>query len=314
MAVDGRRERLQSGDRSGSRRAAGVTAAPPRDRLPYLLLVPALVFLLGVTMPPFVFGLVASFTRWSLTRPDDGITFVGLHNYASILTDPSFGKILSNTLIYTVGSVAASLLLGLGIALLLNRRMRGKGLYQTLLLIPMVATPMVIALGFRYLYNGDYGVITYLLSLAGGDGSSPLGSPATALLAVMAVEIWQWTPFMALVLLAGLESIPRRPYEAASVDGASAWQTFRFVTLPQLRRVVLVVVLIRSMDAFRSFDLIYMMTKGGPGIETETLIMTDWRQSFAFFNIGIGAALAMIMLYGVLVVSWSFMRAARLKT
>lgn len=294
-------------------RIQGEAAAQRRDYLPYVLLLPALIFLLVVTMPPFIYGLVVSFTRWSLTRPDRPITFIGLENYRTILHDPSFGTILGNTLVYTIASVGLSFLIGFGIALLLNRKLRAKEIYQTLILIPMVTTPMVIALAFRYMYNSEYGILVYFLSLLGFDNVSLLGEPGTAIFSIVAVEIWEWTPFMILVLLAGLEALPRRPYEAAQMDGASRLQMFRYVTLPQLRRVIIVVLLIRLMDAFRSFDLIYMMTRGGPGISTETLILSTWRQGFAFFDIGKGAAFSIFMLYIVLTISWLFMRAARLR-
>lgn len=299
-------KRLDSGTHGGA-------VAQHQDYLPTLLLLPALIFLLVVTMPPFIYGIVVSFTRWSLTRPDRPMSFIGLENYRAILHDPSFGTILGNTLIYTIISVGISFLLGFAIALLLNRRLRAKSIYQTLILIPMVTTPMVIALSFRYMYNSEYGILAYFLSLLGLQNISLLGDPRIALFSIVAVEVWEWTPFMILVLLAGLESLPKRPYEAAQIDGASHLQTFRYVTLPQMQRVIIVVLLIRLMDAFRSFDLIYMMTRGGPGISTETLILTTWRQGFAFFDMGKGAALSIFMLYIVLTTSWLFMRAARLR-
>lgn len=294
--------------------SASVKKNRRRERLPYLMFLPALVFLLIITLPPFLYGLAISFTNWPLTIPSEGQAFVGLSNYRDLLHNPDFFQIVKTTLIYTVSAVGLSFLIGFGIALLLNKPIRGRGLYQTLLLVPMVSTPVVIGLGFKYMYNSQYGIITYLLSLIGLPRVSFLGDPSLALAAVIAVEIWQWTPFVALVLLAGLESQPRQPLEAANVDGASRIQIFRYITLPQMKRVIMVVLLIRTMDALRSFDLIYMMTRGGPGNTTETLIMSAWRQGFSFFNMGIAAAIAMMMLYLVLVSSWTFMHAATTET
>lgn len=280
-----------------------------RERLiPYLLLFPAVVFLLLVTLPPFFYGIGVSFLDMDLTMPDQGVTFVGLDNYRKVLQDPIFPKVFLNTVVYTGVSVVLSLVIGYALASLLHKSAKGKGLYQTLLLIPMVTTPLVIALGFRYMYDARYGVLAFLLSLIGVDDVSLLGTPSLALPAVIAVEVWEWTPFMALVLLAGMESLPRRPFEAAEVDGASRLQTFRLITLPMMRRVMMVAVLIRTMDAFKSFDIIYMMTRGGPGISTETMIMSAWREGFSFFRMGTGAALGMIMLYVILTTSWGFVR------
>lgn len=275
--------------------------------LPALLMAPAITFLMLVTLPPFLFAVGASLTNWKLNsgRP---VEFVGLDNYRELLHEPGFAAIVGNTAIYTVTAVGLTFVLGFGIALLLKRVTVGKNLYQTLLLLPMVSTPLVIALVFRYMYNSNYGVITWALSLVGITDISLLGDPATAMGAVLLVEVWQWTPFATLVLLAGLEGVPKRPYEAAAVDGASAWQTFRMVTLPHLKGVIAVVLLIRFMDSFRAFDLVYIMTTGGPGTQTETLILSAWRSSFLYFDLGRGAALSIVMLYVVVVTSWVFMR------
>lgn len=292
---------------------AGSRPKSPRHPdilLARLLLAPAVVFLLVVTLPPFLYALWVSFTRWHLTTSNAPEAFVGLANYAALLHDPSFYNAITNSLVYTVVAVSISFLIGFGLALLLRREIRGKGAYLTLFLLPMVTTPIVIALDFKYLYNPDYGLINFLLGIVGVPPQAFLGSPETALASIMAIEIWEWTPFMALVLLAGLEALPRRTYEAAEVDGASSIQIFRFVTLPQMRKVILIVLLIRSMDALRSFDLIYMTTRGGPGFATETLSIQAWRQSFSFFDMGLGAAIALMMFYVVLVVSWAFMQAA----
>jgi multiple sugar transport system permease protein len=282
----------------------------PDAKLPYLLLAPTIIFTLVVTMPPFVYAVWISLERWQLTRPDLERKFIGLDNYRQIMHSADFGTAFWHSILYTCVSVLAAFLIGFGLALLLNATRRGRGLYTTLLLLPMVTTPVVIGLLFKYLYNYDYGIINYALSLLGLHRVAFLGDPAWALWSVIAVETWQWTPFVALVLLAGLDGLPRAPFEAASVDGASRLQVFRWVTLPQMKKVILIVVLIRAMDAFRSFDLLFMMTKGGPGNATETLSVESWRQAFSFFNMGIGAALALFMFYIVLTVSWGFMQAA----
>jgi multiple sugar transport system permease protein len=284
----------------------------PDRRLSYLLLTPAIVFAVCVTFPPFAYALWISLHRWQLTRPDLSHMLVGLDNYRSVLHNPDFHTALAHSVEYTVTAVAASFFLGLGLALLLSRTKHGRELYTTLLLLPMVSTPIVIGLLYRYLYNYDYGFINWLIGGIGLPRVAFLGSPGWALWSIVLVEIWEWTPFVALVLLAGLDNMPRSTGEAAAVDRASSWQIFRYITIPQMKKVIIIVILIRAMDALRSFDLTYMMTQGGPGLASETLPMQAWRQTFFFFNMGLGAAVAMIMFYLVLTVSWGLLKSAGL--
>ncbi len=286
-------------------------ARHPDRRLAYLLLGPAVVFAAVVTLPPFLYAVWISLRRWQLTRPDLSHKFVGLDNYRTMLHNAEFHTALVHSIQYTAVSVVISFVLGFGLALLLNRT-RGRGFYSTLLLLPMVSTPVVIGLLSRYLYNYDYGFINWLLGAVGLPRVAFLGNPGWALWSVVAVEIWEWTPFIALVLLAGLENLPRSTSEAAAVDRASNWQIFRFVTVPMMKKIILIVILIRTMDAFRSFDLLFMTTQGGPGLASETLSVQAWRQTFFFFNMGLGAAIALFMFYLVIATSWALLKAAGL--
>lgn len=297
---------------SGAAEAA-IPGAPrqPDRRLAYGLLAPAVLFAAVVTLPPFVYAVWVSLRRWQLTRPDLSHKFLGLDNYRQVLHNAEFHTALLHSVEYTVVSVVISFLVGFGLALLLNRA-PGRGFYSTLLLLPMVSTPVVIGLLYRYLYNYDYGFMNWLLQVVGLPRVAFLGSPGWAMWSIVAVEIWEWTPFITLVLLAGLENLPRSTAEAAAIDRASHWQIFRFVTVPQMKKIILIVILIRTMDAFRSFDLLFMMTQGGPGLASETLSIQAWRQTFFFFNMGIGAAIAIFMFYIVIATSWGLLKAAGL--
>lgn len=197
-----------------------------------------------------------------------------------------------------------SLFIGLGLALLLSRPIRGKNLFRTIFMLPLFVTPIVVGFGWRFMLNSDTGLIArYLLPMIGVQVRTLLGDPTGALLSVVAADVWNQTPLMFLILLAGLSAIPSEMYEAAQIDGARAWQTFRYVTLPNLKHAILIGLFIRTIDAYNlSFGTIYIMTAGGPGTATETLPMLGWRIAFLSARFGAASALAMLMLLIMIVV------------
>lgn len=275
---------------------------------PYLFFLPSVVFLVAIVIYPMLFAFDTSFRDWLMTNPEAGKTFVGLENYKMIMHDPRFWSDLGNTLYYTVLSVSASFSVGLGLALLMNGIVRGRSILRIIFLIPMVMTPIVVGFGFRFMFNYELGVLNYLLSVLGLPRKAFLGDPSLALNSIILVDIWQWTPFMVLVLLAGLESLPKEPFEAARIDGAPEWQVFRHITLPLMKPVILVALLIRTMDAMRDFDKIYVMTAGGPGIASETLSLYDWKVGFSWWRMGYASALGLLLLFLVTVVGWSYVK------
>jgi multiple sugar transport system permease protein len=197
----------------------------------------------------------------------------------------------------------------MAIALLLHRRdIYGTGAARTIILIPMILTPMVIGAMFRFILDYDNGLIDTALPLLGLPRIPFLAHAGWALASVILVDVWQWTPFVALVLLAGLEALPKDPYEAAQVDGASRWAQLRHITFPLLTPVITLVLLLRTMDAFREFDKTYIMTGGGPGIATQTLPIYIWRAAFENFNMGFAAAIGEIMLILITIVSIIFVK------
>jgi multiple sugar transport system permease protein len=193
------------------------------------------------------------------------------------------------------------LLLGMGIALLLQRQVIARGLLRTALLLPMMTTPVVVGLIWRFMYNPTQGILNYLLGQVGLPTPNWLGSLQTGFIAVMIADIWEWTPFMVLILLAALQTLPQEPFEAAAIDGASAWQAFLHITLPLLRPTIVVAVLIRAIDSFKTFDLVYVLTNGGPGTSTETLSFYTYKWGFKFFQMGYASALSFVMLIMVII-------------
>ncbi|MER3405006.1 MAG: sugar ABC transporter permease [Chloroflexota bacterium] len=286
---------------------------PHRWRLvvPYLFLTPALVLTVIIMFYPLGYSLWISFTGYSLSRPGQ-VPFVGLDNYVWAITSSSFALSIWNTIVYTVGSVTLEFLLGLGFALLLNTEFRGQGVVRTILMLPLFLTPSVVSLVFLFMYYPGEGVLPWLASFFGVPKAFPfLGDPRTAMISLILVDVWRTTPFMFLVLLAGLQSLPHDIMEAAAIDGASAWQTLRHVTLPLLSPLILVALTIRGMDAFREFDTIYLLTAGGPGQATEVISMLAYNAAFRYFDLGRASAIAYIILLLVLGFSLFFVKKLR---
>lgn len=276
--------------------------------MPALFLAPAVVTLLAVSIFPLLYSLFLTLNSWNLAS-QGGWKWVGLSNFKLIFTaDPFFQTSLLTTTVYVLGTVAAEFLLGLGTALLVSRNFRGQSLIRTLLLLPMMTTPVVVGIVWRYMYNPELGMVNYLLSLLRLAPRVWLGETATALPAVMVAEIWEWTPFVTLVLMSALHALPKEPYEAVAIDGGNAWQAFRYLTLPLLKPTILVVLLIRLMDTFKAFDVLFVTTRGGPGISTEVLSLYTYRNGFKFFQMGYAAALSYVMLFLITLVAQFLVR------
>jgi multiple sugar transport system permease protein len=280
-----------------------------RKRTYLILLGPTLLILLAMLAFPTVYVLNVSLRDFHLTNPTAGNPFVGLENYKTLLSSPAFFAALWKSILFTVASVALTFVIGMAIALLLNRRdVWGTGLTRTVILVPLILTPLVIGATYRFMLERDNGIINEILALVGLERIPFLASSTWAMISVILVDVWQWTPFAVLVLLAGLESLPVEPFEAARMDGASRWAEFWYITLPLLAPVIAVVLLIRTMDAFREFDKIFIMTGGGPGTATQTLPIFLYRSGFQDFNMGFSAATGVIMLIIVTVVSSLYVR------
>ena len=229
--------------------------------------------------------------------------FVGLENFREALSDRRFWNGLRNTFYFTLLAVPLQLLFGLGIALLFNREFPGKGIVRTIILLPMVATPVAIALIWALMFNPSLGVLNYFLESVGLPRSLWVANASLVIPSLVLVDVWEWTPFIALILLAALQGVPLEYYEAARIDGANAWQGFWYITLPGIRAAIVVAVILRSIDALKTFDIIYVITQGGPGTASETLNVFAFKTGFEFFRAGYAATLLIFLLFVVLGVS-----------
>jgi multiple sugar transport system permease protein len=282
--------------------------APSRKLIVYFLLPPLLI-LFAITIYPFLFGIYNSFHDWVLYKPQLGRPFVGLKQYARIFSDSNFWIALGHSLIYVALSVSCSMFLGFVQALVLSRdEIKGKSIIRSVLIIPLVVAPVVIGFAFRFMYNSDLGVLPWLMEQIGVRIPRILGDPGWALFAVILVDIWNQTPLPFLVFLAAVQSINPELYEVASIDGASFWQSLRHITIPLLRRAFLVVLLIRTIDAFKAFDILYVMTEGGPGRATEVLSLFGYRLAFVGWRMGTASAFALILFYIIVGISTFYIR------
>ncbi|PSK98038.1 carbohydrate ABC transporter membrane protein 1 (CUT1 family) [Murinocardiopsis flavida] len=264
-------------------------------------LLPALAFMLVVTQLPFLFTVFYSVQSWNLLRPDSR-SFVGLANYAAVFTDTQFLTAALNTILITASCVLVAMLLGIALAMLLDRRFLGRGVVRTLLITPFLVLPVATALLWKnIMFDPVFGLIGFLLTPFGlGDldwvSQYPVVSVVTAL-------VWQWTPFMMLLVLAGLQSQGRDVIEAGQVDGAGRWQMFVAITLPHLRRYIELGVLLGSIYVVNTFDTIYMMTQGGPGTASANLPFYIYQRTFLGFDIGQSAAMGVVVVVGTIIVA-----------
>jgi multiple sugar transport system permease protein len=263
-------------------------------RLATLLLLPSVGFLLLMTIFPTIYSLWMSTQQYNLSRPDLA-HFVGLRNYGQLLSDDIFWKAVRITLIFSVSVLVLQFLIGFFIANLFDRERRGMNLLRTLFIIPVFASPVALGLTWRYMYQPGYGLINYILESVGLPRVNWLASTEWALPAVIVADVWQWTPFVALILLAGMQSISPEITEAAELDGLTRFQYLRRIVLPLLTPIIVVVGLIRLIDALKTFDLIYIITRGGPGTATYTLPLHAYATGFASFLMGPSAAIAWVV-------------------
>jgi multiple sugar transport system permease protein len=286
---------------------AAATHAPSREHLAgqarvaawverhihYWMVAPAVLAMCAILVYPLLFSLWVSFFDWRMAASNHA--FVGLQNYLEALASSFFQFVFIQSVGFTLVCLALNLVLGLALALLLNHRFHGRGIIRTLLLLPMVTAPVLAGFNFRFIFNDRSGLANQLLvQFALGLPLAWLADANLSRVAIVVVTVWQGMPFMLLLLLAGLQALPASPFEAATVDGASVWQRFWYITLPLLRPVIVVAVALQTIDLFRVFDTIYIMTGGGPGHATELFPFYIYRSAFSDDRLGFAAALSYI--------------------
>ena len=241
-----------------------------------------------------------SANQWQL---GGGISFVGFDNYIRLAGDARFWDSMWHTAVYTVLSVVAPMVLGTIAALIFDSKLPMRGLLRGIFVMPMMATPVAVALVWTMMYHPQLGVLNYLLSLVGIGPQEWIFNQNTVIPSLVAVETWQWTPLVMLIVLGGLASMPRDPFESAEIDGANGWQKFRYITLPMILPFIMVAVIIRSIDALKSFDIIYAMTQGGPGTASETINIYLYNVAFSYYDIGYASAIAVVFFIVIIAMS-----------
>jgi multiple sugar transport system permease protein len=273
--------------------------------LPLLLVAPTVSVLVALSIYPLIYAVKVSLqaegsagARWTL------------RNFSRLWADEFFLAALAHTLSYAAIALTIEFLLGLSLAVLLNREMRGRSLFRAALLVPMMLPPVVVGVVWRLMLNPNFGAVNGTLQGLGFSTGQLTwtANPALAFFSIVMVDVWQWTPFMFLILLAGLQAIPEEPYEAALIDGSTPWQTFRHVTLPLLKPAILIALLLRTMDLLRVFDQIFILTEGGPGSATETISLYIYRTAFRFGDFGYAAAMSFILLIVTNAISLLYIR------
>jgi multiple sugar transport system permease protein len=277
-----------------------------------LIALPAII-LIALILVPLIYSIVLSLFEWGITdinNPDK--PFVGLDNYVRLFTDPTVLVALRNTGVYVVASVGIELVLGFVIASALFEMTKGRRLANSIILLPMIVAPVITALLWRYLLDPQYGLVSQIaIALGAEHGIDFFGSPQLALPALIMVDIWQWTPFVILILHAGMLGISEDQFEAARIDGAGRLRILRSIVLPAIAPQILLVLLFRTMDTYRIFDTVFVLTRGGPGTSTETIGLYTYRNGFSFFDMGYAMALSVFILITVAIISGVYLRLLR---
>ena len=281
------------------------------QRVKYFLALPAFIFIIAGIIYPSGYLIYNSMTAWNLTRIDLGQTYIGLDNYSKLVADGRFYSSLGTTAVFTIATTSIQTLLGVILALLLNRNIRGEGLVRTLLLIPWLTAPFISGFNFRFMMAPNIGVIAQMLDFLGFDaitGASILGSPKTALGALILVHVWNGVPGTMLIVTGGLKTIPEELYLAARVDGADRVQVLRYITLPLVRHAILISAFLTTLFIFKAFEIIFITTGGGPGVATEVLAVYQYLVGIRTLNIGYGSSIAVVQLVVAFIVSLVYAR------
>jgi multiple sugar transport system permease protein len=256
---------------------------------PFVL--PAMIVVLAVIVFPWVFTIWMSLHEWKIGAPT---AYVGLSNYLRLPTDPRFVDAVWHTLIYTALSVLLPLVFGTFSAVVFHARFPMRGFLRGIFIMPMMATPVAIALVWTMMFHPQLGVLNYLLSLVGLPPQLWVFHPGTVIPSLVLVETWQWTPLVMLIVLGGLAAIPSEPYESAQIDGATVWQVFRYITLPLIKPFLFIAAMVRLIDAVKSFDTIFAITQGGPGSASETINLYLYSVAFVYYDVGYASAIAIV--------------------
>lgn len=272
--------------------------------------LPAVLFVVVMMVFPVAYTLFLSFTNWNLTS-GASLRVVWLRSFERVIKEPRFTEALLRTFSFTAMAVAAETVLGLALALLLNREFKGKGLVKLFLLLPLVATPVAIGIVWNLFFDPTIGLANWLLTILGLPKSAWVSASASVIPSLVLVDIWQWTPMITLIVLAGLAGLSSEPYESARVDGANALQIFTRITMPMIAPTLLTAMILRTVDALKTYDIIFAMTGGGPGYASETLNIMAYKYSFEYFRMGQSSVILVFLFLIVMAFSMGIMQARK---
>ena len=288
------------------------TPTTKKDRAAsYAFLMPTVILILILSIFPLFFSLGLSFMSWDLSRLEGGVRFIGLQNFATLFSDGRFWNDAKNTVYFVGGAVALQYFLGLGLALLLNQEIHFRRFFRVIFLMPMMLTPAAVGYLGRMLFNESMGPINDIIKHLGLPVVPWLSNSRMAMPTLILLDTWEWVPFITIVLLAGLQSLPPEVFESATVDGANDWQILRYIMFPMLAPVSITVILIRALEAFKLFDIVVVMTGGGPGTATETVTMYAYTVGMRSGNLGYASTIAYSLLVMVIVFSMIFLNSLR---
>ena len=292
--------------RSSARRTRGWrSATAPKHaqsfkRNYWLFALPAVVVIAAVIVFPWLFTIYMAMMDWNLAGNS---TFIGLDNFRALFRDSRFIDSIVTTLIFTILAVVVPIILGTAAALAFHENFRGRGILRAIFIMPMMATPVAISLVWTMMFHPQLGVLNYLLTSVGLPPSTWVYSPRTVIPTLVMVEVWHWTPLVMLIVLGGLSNLPRDPYDAAAIDGAGYWRQVRYLTLPLIWPFITIALIIRTIDALKTFDTIFVITGGGPGTASETMNMFLYAQAFSFLKLGYASAVVIIFFVIVIILS-----------
>jgi len=271
--------------------------------MPWIMVSPSLIIVFALTLFPLFYSIYLSTRSYDLTALWKD-AFIGFENYSHALNEDAYlAEALLATFKFAAGSLLVQIPLGLAIALLLNREFRGRRLVRTIITLPLVAAPIAIGLVWKYMYDMKFGIIPYFFQIVFGSSPHWLAESTMALVSIIIYDSWQWAPFVALILVAGLQGLPQEPFESATIYGASAVQRFRYLTLPMIRPLLVIVALLRLIDLLKLWDPVWALTRGGPGIATQVVSWYLYRMGFLYLWVGYTASIALMFLYLVIILS-----------
>jgi len=278
-----------------------------KNKQAYLFLMPAMIVMFIGLFYPIGYSIYTSFLNWRLGMPLSQANFIGFEHYTWLFQDSDILNSLWVTLKFSISVVTSELCLGVLLALLLDNNIKGLNIIRTIFIMPMMVAPIVVGLLWQYLYHGEFGIFNHILLYFGFEPIGWLSSDRWSLFSIILSDIWQWTPFIFIMTVAALQSVPQSIIEAAYIDGASEWQVIRYIKIPMIVPTLIITLLLRLVDSFKVFEVIYIMTSGGPAGSTEVMSMAIYNQAFIDFELGRSAALSNLFLIGLIVLSFLFL-------